>query len=135
MGRSDKFGFIRAASEMSLSELYRISEAQEEIWAEKINVEVARIYTVTEASGENRTPKMKSLGKPVFKSRVKVGEPDKEDKERGQSSSWKTRGVGIGRKGRQKVGFQEGVIRSGKKIEGRKMTPGLSNTEVAGELG
>lgn len=130
MERSDQFSFIWSASKRSLSGLDIISEAQEEIWAEEINVEVAGIYTVTDALGEKRTPRMKSLGKPVFRSQAEAGESAKEAKERGQSSSRKARGVGTGGKGRQKVGFM-----SGKKTQGRKMTPGLSNTEVAGELG
>lgn len=89
MERSDKFSFIWSASKRSLSGLDIISEAQEEIWAEEINVELAGIYTVTEALGEKRTPRMKSLGKPVFKSQVEAGESAKEAKESGQSSSRK----------------------------------------------
>lgn len=73
MGRSDKLSFMWSASKRSLSGLDIISEAQEEIWAEEINVQVAGIYTVTEALGEKRTPRMKSLGKPVFKSQVEQG--------------------------------------------------------------
>lgn len=67
MKRSAEFSFTRTALERSLSGLYIISEAQEEIWAEEINVEAAGIYAVTQALGEERIPRMKSLGNPYSK--------------------------------------------------------------------